>query len=147
MTYNFITNLIPGFGDLPQPWIPREDFSQCTFSNTATLDAYTKTFVAGLLLESNELLEGQKWEQIDSDGGTLMQALGIAIYFQTWGLSWVHSTYPNYKLGGSYTDDPHFSVNCAPSGFGDGSAANADCGNYGRDYYSTSAVEQFSWDD
>merc|ERR1712146_369409 len=53
------------------------------------------------------------------------------------GLSWVHSTYPNYKLGGTYSDS--MPDRCTNVG--------GDCGNYGYDYYSEEAVDQFSWDE
>merc|ERR1712167_265223 len=124
MTYSFIVNQLPIGGiyaDLPMPWTPQEDFAECTFSYTATLDAYFETYLSAILAESRGIYEPSYWAGM-SDEEVFVAIAQIAGFYGAWGLSWVHSTYPNYKLGANF-------------------------GDYGEDYYEDGAAGQITWSD
>merc|ERR1712070_1062872 len=99
MTYQLlVSQLSLGGFDFPTPWVPHEDFFQCTTSYIATLDAYYETYLGAILSESRDLYEQETWEDMTDEEifNTVVQIVG---FYGAWGLAWVHSTYPNYLLG------------------------------------------------
>merc|ERR1711968_346899 len=76
------------------PFVPLENFAECTETYLGTVKAYYKTYLASDL----EGFRGSKdWEEDWLEHTTFVLA---------WGLMYVHMTYPNYPL-------------CATKGYGD----------------------------
>merc|ERR1712167_537077 len=98
-TYSFISSqLVSG---LASPWTPYETFWECTESYGASMQAYMDVYLSSLLIESMEVFDGDTWAAL-SDDQLLDGLMKIAGFYGAWGLAWVHSTYPNYKLGSTY---------------------------------------------
>lgn len=96
---NFYWHLISKghtLSSVPEPWLPWETYSECTTSFTGTLDAYIGAWTGGVLPK-------ETFEPFRNFGTSTMQekkdmGMRAATWYANFGLSWVHYSYPNYKM-------------------------------------------------
>merc|ERR1712139_512200 len=75
-------------------WLPWEDFQQCSDTWVATMEAYGMTYLASNLFEVSPIYDGDF---------TFMDAFFIFMFYASFGLMWIHGSYPNYVMA-DYTD-------------------------------------------